>query len=510
LPEALQILTTIQKTNCEKCLKDYHGECLNPKTCLCAENEHGEPLFKPSDEVMKLFTLENLKKAAREITLTETGDIKTHTDCGEFIMSKYQFKTLKDTEEILFYQVGVWCEGGKFLIGELCQEIINECKNTFVSEVIGVIKRNTGINRDELNNNLSKFVLENGVLDLDTLILTEHNPELLSTIKLPINYDPKAKCPKFMKFLKSCFQKDEKKYYYKDMITVLEEIANVLTTNRIHYDIFALWIGEASNGKSTMIKIINGVFGPENCSNVSIHDLEERRFSISRLYGKLVNHHADISNKELDSLGKTKQLVSGDPIDVEKKNKDPFSMTNFAKLIFSANETPNIKDDSDGIFRRIIPTTWPNQFLPGAGQIKDLDKIILKEEKSGIFNLVLHNYRRLLKNDGFSYPQPIAEVRNKIKREADKLLEFVEVCLIPDPNGDFETGKLFEIYEKYTKFKNYETWKPQKLGANLPAYGIHKNDVKRINGIPKRSWKARLKKNDEWVKANVRGLDEFV
>ncbi len=502
-------MTQIQKTNCEKCLKDLHDECKNPDNCLCAENEHGEPLFKPSDEVMKLFTLKNLKKSAREITLTETDEIKTHTDCGEFIMSKYQFKTLKDTEEILFYLVGVWCEGGKFLIGELCQEIINECKNTFVNEVMGVIKRSTGINRDELNNNLSKFVLEKSVLDVDTLLETEHNPELLSTVKLPIIYDSKARCPKFIKFLKSCFQKDEKEYYYEDMITVLEEIANVLTTNRIHFDVFALWIGNASNGKSTMIKIINGVFGPENCSNVSIHDIEDQRFSVSRLYGKLVNHHADISNKELDNLGKTKQLVSGDPIDVEKKNKDPFSLINFAKLFFSANETPIIKDDSDGIFRRIIPTTWPNQFLPGAGQIKDFDKIILEEEKSGIFNLILHNYHRLLKNDGFSYPQSIAKVRYKIKLEADKLLEFVETCLIPDPNEFFITERLFEIYQKYSNLKKYTIFSQQKLGQRLPRYGIHKADQRKIKGHTKRGWKVRLNKDAEWIKNNVRGLDEF-
>jgi len=469
-----------------------------------------EKFEKKANEKLNEWSIQDLKDSGKETKLNEVIDFEKLISIAQYIMRKWKFKTLTDTKEILFYKKGVYCEKGDILIAVECEKIVPDCSKYKVNEITAIIQRRTYKNRNLFNNDLSKIVIENGILDLKTLKVSNYDPNFLTTIKLPVPYDPKAHCPKFIKFLKSCFQKDDKTFYDEDMITVLEEIANVLTTNRIHYDIFALWVGNASNGKSTAIKIINGVFGPENCSNVSIHDLEDQRFSISRLYGKLVNHHADISNKELDSLGKTKQLVSGDPIDVEKKNKDPFSLINFAKLFFSANETPNIKDDSDGIFRRIIPTTWPNQFLPGAGQIKDLDKILLKEEKSGIFNLILHNYRRLLKNDGFSYPQSIAKVRYKIKLEADKLLEFVETCLIPDPNGFFITERLFEIYQKYTKLKKYTIFSQQKLGQRLPRYGIHKADSRKIKGDTKRGWQVRLNKDAEWIKNNVSGLDGFV
>jgi len=64
-------LTTIQKINCQKCLKDLHDECKNPDQCLCAENNHDKP--KPLSEIeqqaaeqLKQISIQDIKKSARE------------------------------------------------------------------------------------------------------------------------------------------------------------------------------------------------------------------------------------------------------------------------------------------------------------------------------------------------------------------------------------------------------------------------------------------------------------
>jgi len=488
-------MTTIQKVNCKKCLKDLHDECLDPNTCLCAVSHYR--LNLPT------ITLKELKESAKGITKTETGDIKTHTECAEFIMSKYHFKTLKDTKEVLVYHNGVYREFGEVLIAELCEEIIDDCKRTFVSEVIGVIQRRTFTDREKFNRDLTKLVLENGILDLNTKKLSEHDPNFLTTIKIPVEHQPETVCFGYIKFLKECLDP-------KDIITVIEEASNILTTNNKNFEVSAIWLGEGANGKTTNMKIINGVYGSENCSHVSIHSMGEIRFAIAQLYGRLLNSYADISNEELDNLGIFKQVISGDPIQAEKKNKDPFNFAPYAKHFFSANEMPKIKDNSDGAFRRIYLTKWPNQFLPGVNRIDDLDKKILAKEKSGIFNLFLENYKTLIRNNGFRYKQNIARVREIMQVESDKLREFLNVCLVKNPNGYISKEKLYEIYVKYCKSHSYEIYLKQKFGANLPTYGIL-DDSKKISGKTIRVWKGySLNIKDEWIKANVKGLDEYV
>ena len=343
-------MTTIQKVNCKKCLKDLHDECLDPNTCLCAKSHYRLNLPE--------ITLKELKESAKQMSKTEISEIETHTECAELIMSKYNFKTLKDTREVLFYYGGVYQELGEVLIAELCEEIINDCKRTFVNEVIGVIQRSTFTDREKFNQDLTKLVLENGIIDLNTKKLSEHDPNFLTTIKIPVEYQPGATCFGYIKFLNECLDP-------KDIITVIEEASNVLTANNKNFEVSAIWLGDGANGKTTNMNIINGVYGHENCSHVSIHDMGKIRFAVAQLYGRLLNSYADISNEELDNLGMFKQLISGDTIQAEKKNKDPFNFTPYANHFFSANEMPQIKDNSDGAFRRIYLTKWKNQFLPG-------------------------------------------------------------------------------------------------------------------------------------------------
>ena len=448
--------------HCYSCDKEAdHGSELNE----CYELRHD--VMKVLDENDK-----NINQKNNESKLAEYA---------ESLLSKTKFLTMKDTKEILYYNDGVYSLGGEIIISEECEKIISECSKYKVNEVIGIIQRRTFVDRMNINSNFDKIILENGILDLNSFVLSEHDSSFLSTVKLPVKYDSAARCPKFIKFLQDCLKNP------KDIVTIIEEISNILTANKRNFEVSAMWIGDGANGKSTLLKIIRGIFGRENCSNVSIHAMQNERFSISQLNGKLVNIHSDISSKELDNLGIFKQLVSADPIPVEKKNKDPFDMINFAKMFFSANEMPDIKDNSDGTFRRIIVTKWENQFVPEVNRIEDYDKIILNEEKDGIFNLILQNYKTVLRNNDFRYRQSIAKVRETIKLESDKLLEFIETSLIKEPETFMTKNEMYHEYTKYCESKGYEKYSKNKFGANFPTYGF-KEGFKKINAKSERVW----------------------
>ncbi len=421
------------------------------------------------------------------------------------IMSDFRFKTfLYDSSEVLYYDDGYYQYGGEALIKTECEKIIPECSKHIVSEVIGTIQRSTACKREKFNIDLSRLVLQNGVLNLDTLTLGGFSPDFLTTIKIPVRYDPKYKTPKkFIQFLKDCLEPH-------DIITIIEEMSNIFTTNRDNHEVSAMWIGDGSNGKTQALEIITGVFGADNCSHVSIHSMQYDRFASAGMFGKLVNLYGDISNAELNNLGLFKQLVSGEIVSVQKKNKDPFEMRCFAKQFYSANEMPNVKDNSDGFFRRIYVTKWENQFLPGVNQIRNIAAKILLEEKNDIFNLLLENYKTLVRNDGFRYKQNVAEVRDIILKESDKIREFIEECLIKDHNGFLTKDRLYQIYQQYCENKHYEIFSKQRIGANLPSYGF-KDHSKKIEGKTYRGWLGfSLNKDSEWNKNNVKGLMEFV
>ncbi len=483
--------------NCNECKK---------KDCLCQESHNKKELENQFTEASAKFLPDNpkeLKKILRDNPEKIMPEDRELLEYAISIMSNYTFKTLDDTREILYYSNGIYEFNAEVLIAQECEKIISKCSNHIVNEIIGIIRRRTYTRRSEFNTDSSKIVLENGVFDLDIFKLTEYNQKFLTTRKFPIIYDPKARCPKFINFLKECLSDSE------STITVIEEVSNILLFDSLNFEVTAMWIGDGSNGKSTCLKIIEGCIGKKNCSHVSIHAMQNQRFAISQLDGKSANIYADISNRELNNLGVFKQVVSGETIPAEKKNKDPFDLNSFAKHFFSANEMPDIKDNSDGAFRRIYVTKWDNQFLAGVNRIEGLSETILNEEKSGIFNLMLENYKTLQRNKGFRYKQSIAKVRETIKLESDKLREFINEVIVKDPNGMIAKDKMYEIYNKYCNFHAYEAYSKQKFGANLPTYGIQ-DDSKKIDGKTKRVWVGYTWNiNSEWVKGNISGLMKY-
>src|SRR6266511_4676214 len=122
--------------------------------------------------------------------------------------------------------------------------------------------------------------------------LKPHSPEHLSTIKIPIKYDPNADCPLTKKFLMDVIQDPHK------LREFLKFWGYGLLKSSM-YEKGAMFVGGGSNGKSVLIKLMEAHEGEENCSHVSMHDLarEDDRFANAGLYGKTLNTHADLGNE---------------------------------------------------------------------------------------------------------------------------------------------------------------------------------------------------------------------
>jgi len=424
---------------------------------------------------------------------------------AEMIMEQITFKTMEDTHEILYYEEGRYVRNGETLIKAECEKLIPNCDKRSVSEIIAIIQRRSFIKREKLNGDFSRVSVNNGILGLETFELPKHDPKFLTTVKLPRSYNPKYKTPeRFVKFLRDCLPP-------KDIITVVEEMANVLMMGRDNHEISAMWIGDGSNGKSQALIIIEGIYGADNCSHVSIHTMQLDRFALAETYGKLVNKYGDISSKELNHLGIFKQVVSGDRTRGQRKNQQPFDFEPFCKCFFSANQMPKFNDNSDAPYRRIYVTKWENQFIRGVNEIRNLGKTIVKHEADDIFSMIVENYKTLKRNDGFRYRQSIAHVRETIKKEADKLQAFIDECLIKDPLGKEEPSYIskdyfFKIHQDYFEEHNYDIYTKQKLGATLPTYGF-KDDSKKINGKTIRFWIGwSFNPDSEWNKSHVKDL----
>lgn len=364
---------------------------------------------------------------------------------AESIMADYHFKTLKDSDEILFYSDGIYVYGAKsFIAGEVNKRLGFLYSEHRKNEVIGYIKAATYIDRNRFNNNKNLINLKNGLLDINSKKLHPHTHEVLSTIRIPLTFDiftPSSGFGKIESFL----------YEVLDLgdIAIIQELLGYLLIPDYRYQRAFLFCGNGRNGKSTLINLIQYFLGKENCAYESLQNLTTDKFAIANLYGKLANIFSDLPANKIYDTSIFKILCGNDAIKGEQKFKDSFSFYNTARLIFATNKPPQIDDDSIAFWRRWIVINFPRTFTEREANHNLLEELTKPDELSEMLNFALIGLDRLLEQNDFSYNKNLDEVADDYNKKSNTVFAFIsEACI---DNNDYIISKS-DLYEKYINY----------------------------------------------------------
>ena len=323
---------------------------------------------------------------------------------------------------------------------------------------------------------MEKIVLQNGTLYLKgkPVFKNAHIRRDYRTIQLGFNYDPQARCPRFMKFLYE-LELD------RDTQCRLQEWAGYLLIPTAKLQRCLLLIGEGANGKSMLLLTLQAMLGKDNVSSLEMAELFDR-FKVAMLRGKLANIATDVETSQvLDA--RFKKLVAGEPQVAEQKYRDPFEFNPFARLLFSANDFIPTKDRSLGFFRRFDVIRF-NRVFDESEQDKDLAKT-LRNELPGIFNWALAGLVRLEENN-WKMTESLAmkQAHEDFKRQVNPLINFLEERCTLDPQGKTSASLLRYEYVEWCKQNGYHPLSDVAFGKELKR--LHKEVVRQresVNGV---------------------------
>ena len=125
------------------------------------------------------------------------------------ILADNNFVTVGETDEVLYYNDGIFHQLGEMRIKKICQTKDDKITTHNVNEIINTIKRKTYVAIKELNKNIYYIPMENGIFNLKTFELEKHDPAFLLTVKVPVYYEPDAKCPNIDKFFSDILVADD-------------------------------------------------------------------------------------------------------------------------------------------------------------------------------------------------------------------------------------------------------------------------------------------------------------
>ena len=243
----------------------------------------------------------------------------------------------------------------------------------------------------------------NGILNVETLELSPHDPSFLSPVQLPITFDKEARCPAWESFVAQVFPDDTQELPWELLAWLM------LAYTAIQKAI--LLLGEGGSGKSRFLTAVRTFLGRANTSAVNLHRLESDRFSVARLIGKLANIFADLPSEHLASRATFKGITGGDSLSAEYKFRESFDFTPFCRLIFSANTPPRSMDGSSAFFDRWLVVPFNRVFR---GTTEEIPATVLDarladpQELAGALNKALAALPHLRERHGFEVTPTMA------------------------------------------------------------------------------------------------------
>ena len=141
-------------------------------------------------------------------------------------------------------------------------------------------------------------------------------------------------------------------------------------------------------------------------------------------------------------------------IRIQRKNQKAYDTTIYAKLFFNANRIPDSQDISDAYNRRLTIISFPNQFTGTSEDKQLIAKLTTEEEISGIFNILMHALRRIIKtNELYVNEKTIDQKRLKYERMVNPIKSFKDEVIAEDSTEDSHVSKEV-FYDAYVKYCN--------------------------------------------------------
>lgn len=447
--------------------KESRGEGSHPKQARRKELEKALEGFKLTQKHYLIYTVENVLEVAQN---NRWGLCKNH-------------------DFIYLYNGAFWSEVDK----EAFQKFLGEA-----AEKMGVSKHSARFYqfREQLFKQfLSAAYLPTPAPDSDRVLINLQNGTFevgaagkqqlrpfnandFLTYQLPFAYDAAAKAPLFEAYLNRVLPDRARQNVLAEYLgfVFIKHGSRALKEEKA-----LILYGTGANGKSVFAELVNALLGAANVCNYSLQSLTDNTgYYRAKTANKLVNYASEINGKLETSI--FKQLVSGEPVEARLPYGQPFTLTQYAKLIFNCNELPKDVEHTNAYFRRFLIIPF-DVTIPEAEQDKTLHTKIIENELAGVFNWVLSGLARLLQQGRFSACEAAQKAIEQYRLESDSVQVFInEEGYQISVSAEMKLQTLFQDYRTYCAQNGFRPCSQKTFGerARNAGFAIERKNYGRV------------------------------
>ncbi|MFA9336603.1 phage/plasmid primase, P4 family [Lactococcus sp. SK2-659] len=304
----------------------------------------------------------------------------------------------------------------------------------------------------------------NGIFNKKTQQLEPFNAKYVFTSTISTRYNARAEPPNINgwdvdSWLLDLMSGD------KELVSLLWQIISASTNGNYSYRKGAWLVGKGNDGKGTFQSLIMNLIGRENVASVKAEQFSER-FSLSQVVGKTCIIGDDSQVSYLDNAGNYFSVVTGDPVPIEAKGKQP-TLAVFNKLVIqSTNFLPKFRNKSNGTYRRLLIVPFEKSFTADNDnwKIKD-DYIKRKDVLEYVLKIALS-----LNFEKFDEPKATQGLLNDFKISNDNVLAFVNDMFEEFVSDFLPTAFLSALYRAWCEDEGVKPFTKREFELKLPDH----------------------------------------
>lgn len=268
--------------------------------------------------------------------------------------------------------------------------------------------------------------------------------------QIPHNYDAKADCPKFKRFINNLF-------YEEDIPVIQEYLGYCLVPNTLAQTALFI-VGEGGEGKSRITILMEHIIGHDNVVIGDFIGLQDK-FSTTSLDKQMMFIDDDLSLEALDDTSNFKKIVTAETtMEVEPKGKPKYKTKLYSRILCCGNGAIQSKfDRSDGFYRRLlISKVKPVHYAKPDRTLSDQ----LDQEIPGIINWLLEGLCRVVRNGFIIEPSVrMTQELQSVRDSSDTIQLFMSDEQFIEYTGDKDDKvsikQLYDAYESWCQDNNY-------------------------------------------------------
>lgn len=335
------------------------------------------------------------------------------------------------------------------------------------------------VNVDQLDTDPFKINVNNGTLiidrcnssmdDRDCIIFKAHDPSDLITKLAPIDFDPKAICPEYDKFLARIQPREQMRRF-------LHQWGGLCLTGDGSEQKLTFWYGKGGNGKSVLMEAWSAVAGDysETVPIETFLDQGKARSAgqatpdLAILPGvrMLRTSEPEKGSKLAEAL--IKLATGGEPIQTRHLNRGFFKFHPQFKLTMSGNYRPTIAGTDEGIWRRVKLVPFAISISKDERDSRLPEK--LRRETSGILNRLLDGIRDWC-DHGLVEPNDVVKATAEYRSDSDPFGRFAATCIQHDPGGRVQSSVLHSVYDGWCRAIGEKVWTTKGLANAMRERG---------------------------------------